>query len=207
MTEHYWDLTLISKDWFYLRKQLQKHAHYASLGQPEVIKLGLLQCWAWASEPCQIPSGRIQEQIEGNDCWICIFKVAQVKVIWRETISARSCPWDGAALALCTGQGNVRLESSAAESDEGVLVGSTLNLSQKCALADREDNSALRCIRPSTAGRWLIVLLCFALEPPHLQHWVQFCMLQHKKVKKLLENIQRRATEIVKNLEGKMHEE
>lgn len=182
MTEQGWDLTLISNEWFYLRKQLQKHTHFASLGQPEVMKLGLLQCWAWASEPCQIPPGRLQEQIEGK-CWICIFKAAQIKVIWRETISARSCPWDGAALALCTGWGNVGLDSSTTERDRGVLVGSTLNLSQKCALAAREDNRTLGCIRPSAAGRWLILLLCSALEPPHLELWVQFCILQHKKVK------------------------
>jgi len=42
---------------------------------------------------------------------------------------------------------------------------------------------------------------------PHLQYWVHLWALQYKKNIKLLENIQRRAMKVGKDLEGKMDEE
>lgn len=78
--------------------------------------------------------------------------------------------------------------------DLAVLIGS------KCALATQRANCALGCPRPSTAtGQgegWSSCALW-----PHLQQWVQLWVVQCKGIK-LLESIQRRATEMVKCLGG-----
>lgn len=105
--------------------------------------------------------------------------------------------------------GNKILESSSTERDLGVLVHRKLKMSQQCALAAKRASCVLGCIKHSIANqaREVIVPLCSALVRPHLELWVQFWVPQDKKDIKLLESVQKRATKLVKGLEGKLYEE
>jgi len=60
--------------------------------------------------------------------------------------------------------GATHLESSFAEEDLGVQVGTRLNTSQQCALATKAANDILGCMKQSIASRSreVIVVLCSA---------------------------------------------
>jgi len=79
-----------------------------------------------------------------------------------------------------------------------------LNRSPQCDLVAKGANRVLECIKPSIASRsgQTIVPLSTALVRPQLEHWVQFWVPQTKGIK-LFECVQRRATTMVKGLEGK----
>ncbi|KAK4816332.1 hypothetical protein QYF61_015016 [Mycteria americana] len=95
------------------------------------------------------------------------------------------------------------LESSPAERDLG------LSMSQQCALAAKRANRTLGCLKHSITirSREGIIPLYSALVQPHLECCVQFWAPQFEKDVKVLECVQRRATNLVKGLEGMSHEE
>jgi len=97
------------------------------------------------------------------------------------------------------------LESSLAERDLGLLV----NRRQKCALAAQRANRTPGCIKHSirSQSRDGIIPLCSASVRPHLECCVRFWGLQFKKDMKVPGGIQRKATKLVKGLEGMSYEE
>ncbi|KAK4812031.1 hypothetical protein QYF61_025022 [Mycteria americana] len=85
----------------------------------------------------------------------------------------------------------------------------TPNSRQPCALAAQKTNHLLGCIKRSVASglRKVILPPYPALVRPHLEYCIQLWGPQHKKDMDLLEQVQRRATKMIRGLEHLSYED
>jgi len=105
--------------------------------------------------------------------------------------------------------GDKELESRPAKKDLGVLVGEKLDVSWQCALTAQKASRILGCIKSSVASRSRegILPLCCALVRPHLESSIQLWSPQHRKDMNLLEQVQRRATKMIRGMVHLSYEE
>ncbi|PKU33283.1 hypothetical protein llap_16413 [Limosa lapponica baueri] len=105
--------------------------------------------------------------------------------------------------------GEKRLERSPMERDLGIWVDGKLNMSQRCALAAKRANHVLGCIKHSIAGQLSEVIVptlhCTGTAPPQVLCTVLRCLNIRRESS--YECVQKRATKMVKGLEGKTYEE
>jgi len=84
-----------------------------------------------------------------------------------------------------------------------VLIDNEINVTQQYALTAQKTNHILGFIKRSVANRLkeVILPLYSALVRPHLDSWIQLWGPQHNNDMHLLEEVQRRATKMVRGLE------
>ena len=100
--------------------------------------------------------------------------------------------------------GGVQLGGSVVEKDLGVLVDHKLNNNMQCQAAVSKASKVLSCIRRGMDSRDRDIILpplYKSLVRPHLEYAVQFWAPVLKKDIGELENVQRRATKLIRGME------
>ncbi|CAM5148275.1 unnamed protein product [Eretmochelys imbricata] len=97
-----------------------------------------------------------------------------------------------------------QLEVTEEEMDLGVLVDHWMTMSHQCDMAMKKANAVLGCIRRgiSIRDKEVLVPLYKALVRPHLEYCVQFWSPMFKKDEFKLEQVQRRATRMIRGREN-----
>ncbi|CAM5147068.1 unnamed protein product [Eretmochelys imbricata] len=101
-----------------------------------------------------------------------------------------------------------QLEVMEEEKDLGVLVDHRMTRSHQCDIALKKANAVLGCIRRGISSRdkEVLVPLYKALVRPHLEYCVQFWSPMFKKDEFILEQVQRRATRMIRGMENLSYE-
>ncbi|CAM5110189.1 unnamed protein product [Natator depressus] len=104
--------------------------------------------------------------------------------------------------------GTHQLEVTEEEKDLGVLVDHRMTMSRQCDMAVKKASAVLGCIRRGISSRdkEVLVPLYKALVRPHLEYCVQFWSPMFKKDEFKLEQVQRRATRMIRGMENLSYE-
>jgi len=145
---------------------------------------------------------------------VCRWENLMVQLILHKDIThpegaCVSLMWfNNAKYKACFGQRNpryeysLRVELTECSHSERVLVEENLDMSHHYVLATKKASFILGCFKRGVAStkREVIVPLCSACVRPHLEYCVRAWGPQHKKNAKLLEEVQRMATKMIRML-------